>query len=278
MASGPSLVLPFAGESSGLSNVSPPPGIHEGSHPLLSHHFAMKSERLHQQHHPRLFQPYQTSHHHHHLAAHHESNVYDMSYSVPASSSVNPASESRCSSVSSNGDHLALKTEQQSSGSSLESSGNLELLDSGNVSFLFKYQFACLLINKIKTLQLSYGDDPARHSSSGGDHLDLHGPSPASSSSSIGNNNNNNTINNNNNENKMRMEASSMSGMNFTSEQIACVCEALQQSGDMEVRPFFLIGQISHFLNFDLNGEPNLNHSKKLISTRINLNHLMFFD
>lgn len=65
--------------------------------------------------------------------------------------------------------------------------------------------------------------------------MDLHGPSPASSSSS--NNNNNNTTNNNNNESKLRLDSGSMNGMNFTSEQIACVCEALQQSGDMEVDP-----------------------------------------
>lgn len=89
-------------------------------------------------------------------------------------------------------------------------------------------------------VKLSYGDDPQRHSSSAGDHLDIHhnGPSSASSSSSLSNNNNNNnssSAHNNNNKPSGPPGSASSLTMSFSSEQIACVCEALQQAGDMEV-------------------------------------------
>lgn len=75
---------------------------------------------------------------------------------------------------------------------------------------------------------MSY-DELQRHSAASvsGETMEMmhhHGPS---SSSSMNNNNNNN--NNNNKTPNSSMTAG------FNSEQIACVCEALQQAGDMEV-------------------------------------------
>ena len=240
MASGslsaPSLAHPFAsGETAG----TPPPSslLESANHPLLSHHLVMKNERHHHQH--RLYQPYNhlPLHHHHHQQQHLLENHYDLQHYPASTSNAVLGTESRCSSVSSSGaDHLTLKSEQPQQSSSLETS-SLELLDNANVSRRIPYPLTQVTSELIR--QLSYGEDPQRHSSSAGDHLDLHhnGPSSssASSSSSLGNNNNNNNN---------KPSGSSMANMAFSSDQIACVCEALQQAGDMEVRLKF------HFMFF----------------------------
>ncbi|KAK4029659.1 hypothetical protein OUZ56_022628 [Daphnia magna] len=248
LSSGASLLHPFGAgssvnETTSTGSVSPPPSGHHtlepatGNHPLLSHRLVTKSERHHQQH--RLYQPYHLPlHPHHHIQHHHHlqqqpqhmENQYDLNQHYPvASTSAVGGTDSRCSSVSSSGgadQHhhvaLALKSEQPQH-NSLDQTSSLELLDSAN---------------------LSYGEDPQqRHSSSGGDRLDLHhnGPSSASStsSSSLGHNNNNNN-NINNNKPMTGPSGSSSMAMAFSKDQVACVCEALQQAGDMERLSRFL--------------------------------------
>lgn len=170
MASGSlsaSLVHPFGvgssavmeSSSSGSTSVTPPPsgmGLDSSSvnHALLNHHLVMKNERHHQH---RLYQPYNhlTLHHHHHAHHHHMQhqqqhhhhleNHYDLGQHYPVASTSGaglggPATESRCSSVSSSGaDHhtLTLKSEQGQQTSSLETNSSLELLDNANVSYFF---------------------------------------------------------------------------------------------------------------------------------------------
>lgn len=120
---------------SGSAAATPPPTLSESSaagHPLLSHHLLMKNEHLphhHHHHHHRLYQPYN----------HLPTEVYEMggyplaSTSGSAAASAAAGGESRCSSVSSSGGGDPHQLTLKSEGSSVDN--NMELLDSGNVSF-----------------------------------------------------------------------------------------------------------------------------------------------
>lgn len=196
---------PYGGSSPSTIESSP-------NHPMLNAHL-LKNELHHQhqqQQHNRLYQPYNIPHQQYEHQVQHQ-QLYP---SHP---------ESRCSSVSSssggggtNGTELSLKSE-------VVDNNMTDLIDGAHNSYEEHHQ---------------------RHSSSVNEALDLNQHHQSQL------NNNNNTLSSIN-VGKLSGSAaagssfSSMNHMSFSAEQIACVCEALQQSGDMDRLNRFL-GSLPH--------------------------------